>query len=100
MNKIFFEIGDDKTVGTLDLSGPEMVFTGDAEESAKVFMDFVVKQFGDRLKQEREAEREACAKVCEKIMHNLDHASKEWSHADLWDVAEVCAGTIRARGDV
>ena len=44
-------------------------------------------------------EREACAKVCEELQHNLDHASKEWSHADLWDVAEACAETIRARGE-
>ncbi len=83
MNKIFFETGDDKTLGTLDLSGPEMVFTGDAEESAKVFMDFVVKQFGDRLKQEREAEREACAALFD------DHR--------VWD--EEAAAIIRARGE-
>ena len=55
-------------------------------------------QFCAMTEEAVKAEREACAKVCEKIMHNLDHASKEWSHADLWDVAEVCAGTIRARG--
>lgn len=91
MNKIFFETGDDKTVGTLDLSGPEMVFTGDAEESAKVFMDFVVKQFGDRLKQEREAEREACAKVCDHIYDAYDTEDVD---------AHTCSDAIRARGDV
>jgi hypothetical protein len=44
-------------------------------------------------------EREACAQVCEELRNKLDHASKEWSHADLWDVAEACAETIRARGE-
>jgi hypothetical protein len=82
VNKIFFESGDGKTFGALDLSGPEMVFSGDAEESAKVMMEFVVKQFGERLKQERNATREACAQVCE----------------GNYDTAQA-ARAIRARGE-
>jgi hypothetical protein len=45
------------------------------------------------------AERDECAKVCEVLGNNLDHASKEWAHADLWDVAEACAMRIRLRGE-
>ncbi len=39
----------DGVIGTLDFNGPEMVFTGKAEESAKVFFDFVAKCFAQRL---------------------------------------------------
>ena len=56
---------DDKQIGVLDFNGPEMVFTGDADESAKVFFDFIAKSFKARLEQERADEREACAKVVE-----------------------------------
>jgi hypothetical protein len=52
-------------IGTLDFNTDKLVFTGDAEESAKVFIDFIAKSFAKRLEEERQAEREACAKVCE-----------------------------------
>lgn len=42
-------------VGKLDFNGPEMVFTGKAEESAKVFFDWVAKEFSQRLANERAA---------------------------------------------
>lgn len=51
-------------VGKLDFNGPEMIFTGDAEESAKVFMDWLAKAFTGRLK----VEREACAKLVDHIL--------------------------------
>jgi hypothetical protein len=54
-----------KIVGTLDFNGPQLIFTGDADESAKVFIDFVAEKWEDRLKKERAAEREACAKVAD-----------------------------------
>jgi len=44
---------DGKQIGVLDFNGPAMVFTGDAEESAMVFMDHVARVFKGRLKQER-----------------------------------------------
>ena len=50
-------------IGKLDFNGPKMVFTGDAEESAKVFIDWIARSFAARLEEERKAEREACAKV-------------------------------------
>ena len=44
-----------KQVGVLDFNGPEMVFTGDADESAKVFFDFIARSFKARLEEERNA---------------------------------------------
>jgi hypothetical protein len=41
-----------KAVGTLDFNGPEMKFTGDAEESAKVFIDWIATAFKGRLEEE------------------------------------------------
>jgi len=50
-------------VGRLDFNGPELKFTGDAEESAKVFIDWIAHAFKGRLEEEREVgaapEREA-----------------------------------------
>ena len=56
---------DGKQIGVLDFNGPEMVFSGDMDESAKVFFDWIARSFKARLGQEREAEREACAKLAE-----------------------------------
>ena len=39
-------------VGKLDFNGPALVFTGDAEESAKVFIDWVGNTFKGRLIEE------------------------------------------------
>ncbi len=54
-----------KQVGELDFNGPEMVFNGDMNESAKVFFDFIASAFKGRLEQERADEREAVAKWLE-----------------------------------
>jgi hypothetical protein len=48
---------DGKQIGVLDFNGPEMVFSGDMEESAKVFFDWVANAFKGRLEQERADER-------------------------------------------
>jgi len=65
------EGGTGKEVGKLDFNGPALVFTGDAEESAKVFIDWVARCFHGRLEEERKAEREACAKVCDELHPGL-----------------------------
>jgi hypothetical protein len=80
-------------IGKLDFNGPAMVFTGDAEESAKVFIDWVARSFAGRLEEERKAEREACAKVCEAV-----HTG-EYDTPEFWreGVAYTCAAAIRAR---
>jgi hypothetical protein len=73
-------------IGKLDFNGPALVFTGDAEESAKVFIDWIARSFHGRLEEERKAEREACAKVADYYsMHDQD------TPADI-------AAAIRARG--
>jgi hypothetical protein len=64
-NIIFHNNGQE--IGKLDFNGPAMVFTGDAEESAKVFVDWIARSFARRLEEERKAEREVCAKMVEEL---------------------------------
>ena len=88
---------DGKQIGELNFNGPEMVFTGDADESAKVFFDWIAKSFKARLEQERADEREACAKVCDDLPLPPDVAR---SDASIWEVATLdCAEAIRARSN-
>jgi hypothetical protein len=82
---------NDQEIGKLDFNGPALVFTGEAEESAKVFIDWIARSFHGRLEEERKAEREACAKVCEDL--SLSQNSE-------WEVGTLdCADAIRARGE-
>jgi hypothetical protein len=69
------EGGTGKEVGKLDFNGPALVFTGDAEESAKVFIDWIARSFAGRLEDERKAEREACAKVADEHMRECEGKS-------------------------
>jgi hypothetical protein len=88
---------DGKQIGVLDFNGPVMVFTGDADESAKVFFDFIAGWFKGRLEQERADEREACAMVCDDLPLPPDVAR---SDASIWEVATLdCAEAIRARSN-
>lgn len=72
------EGGTGKEVGKLDFNGPSLVFTGDAEESAKVFIDWIAWSFAGRLEDERKAEREACAKW---VDHILKEGGGTWGDA-------------------
>ena len=74
---------DGEVVGRFDFNGPKLIFTGDAEESAKVFVNYLTMIWDKRLQEEREAEREACAKV-------LDEMGYGWASG---------AAAIRARGE-
>jgi hypothetical protein len=87
-NIIFHNNG--KEVGKLDFNGPAMVFTGDAQESAKVFIDWLARSFAGRLEEERKAEREACAKVCYEL---------PWKDMDHIPSNLAFAAAIRARGN-
>ena len=78
---------DGKTIGTLDFNGSQMTFSGDMEDSAKIFFEFIAGSFKNRLEQERIAEREACAKLCDSYQ---DIPATEPRH---------CAEDIRARGE-
>ena len=44
--------GDGTQVGHMDFNGPEMVFKGDAAESAKIFIDWIASAFKGRLDEE------------------------------------------------
>jgi hypothetical protein len=81
---IYFHRGNEQ-VGVLDFNGPEMTFSGDMDESAKLFLELVENAFKARLEQERAEEREACAKVCEE-------------YADDSRTGATCAEVIRAKG--
>jgi hypothetical protein len=77
-----------KEIGKLDFNGPAMVFTGDAEESAKVFIDWVARSFYGRLEEERKAEREEIAQMCDEVDKE---SQSQWP--------KRLATMIRARGN-
>lgn len=83
---------DGECVGRFDFNGPKLVFTGDAEESAKVFVNYLAMIWEKRLQEEREAEREAIGNII------LDYAGRD----DLSDSDESLLKhlfeLIRARG--
>jgi hypothetical protein len=85
-----------KEVGKLDFNGSALVFTGEVEESAKVFFDWIAKSFAGRLEEERKAEREACAKKAETLgVHpalNVFAGGPDW-----YKHGKEIAAAIRAR---
>jgi hypothetical protein len=72
-----------KQIGTFDFNDGKMHFEGDLSESGKVFVDWVLGVFKQRLDDAVLTEREACAKVCD------DHFG--WT-------PRMIGETIRARG--
>ncbi len=58
-HSVYFHSPDGNLVGTLDFNGAAMTFNGDAEESAKMFFDFVANLFEARLKSASETVKEA-----------------------------------------
>jgi hypothetical protein len=72
-------------VGTFDFNEGKMHFEGELSESGKVFVDWVLGAFKQRLDDAILAEREACAKVAQD--------ESDWNG----DVATI-ADLIRARG--
>jgi hypothetical protein len=81
-------------IGKLDFNGHALVFTGDAEESAKVFIDWIARSFYGRLEEERKAEREACAKEFDRRAVYVDG-----SPSSGWYEPDEPARIIRARGN-
>jgi hypothetical protein len=86
-----------KEVGTFDFNEGKMHFEGELSESGKVFVDWVLGAFKQRIDDAVLAEREACAKLCFEMW-------EKWMDADLSERdnlprdAEDCAAAIRARG--
>ena len=91
---ISFQNHAGEKVGTLDFNTDKLVFTGDAEDSANGFIDFIAKSFAKRLEEERLAEREACAKVCELTLVAFGQGAADWNEG-----VNACAEAIRARGN-
>lgn len=92
-----------KQVGVLDFNGPEMTFTGDADESAKVFFDFIAESFKARLDQERADEREKCGVVAEQAAREAIVFAMDAEREACAKLAEErgwyqTAAAIRARG--
>jgi hypothetical protein len=78
-----------KEVGKLDFNGSALVFTGEAEESAKVFIDWIARNFAGRLEEERKAEREALIEITQALLRD-----------DPFDAtASAIQLAIRARGN-
>ena len=67
---------DGQEVGKFDFNGPEMIFEGDAAESAKVFVDFVARSFHGRLEEEREAGRKEARQEMQGRVETLDEMYK------------------------
>lgn len=53
-------------VGKLDFNGDTMKFSGNADESARVFFDWIAESFASRLLQERKREYDRCVKLVER----------------------------------
>lgn len=76
---------DGKQVALLDWNGPDMKFTGDLDEAAKLLFELMAQSFKGRLEKERALEREECAKVCESYIAE--------------GIGREMAAAIRARGN-
>lgn len=85
----------EKELGRLDFNGPKLVFTGEAEESAKVLIEVVAETFVGRLAQEREPLEKrvlelesALREARDSVQHIIDEAKLTSSQY------EVCRGAI------
>lgn len=68
--EISFRVNDEE-IGALDFNGPKMVFTGEAEQSAQIFVDWIAYVFANRLEQERQAERVRMGKSQDNLRYAL-----------------------------
>ena len=67
--------GVGQKVGSFDFNGPELVFEGDAAESAKVFIEWASRAFDGRLQEERANELKTCCELLEGM-----HAATDGNH--------------------
>jgi hypothetical protein len=58
-NAVCFLNNENQNVGVLDFNGPQMTFKGNADESAKKFIEFAALHFQQRLQEERLKAHEA-----------------------------------------
>ena len=92
---IYFHRGDTQ-VGVLDFNGPEMKFSGDMDESAKLFLEFIATSFKTRLEQERAEEREALEAELLKLKKGIAGPSDYIQ--GRWDLIGEFQDVIRERG--
>ena len=71
-HSVTFINSESKQVGKLDFNGDRLEFEGDADESAKVFVDAMGHWFAGRVEQERE-------KAAERAWKALVDAGCDWS---------------------
>jgi hypothetical protein len=64
---------DHKVIGTLDFNGDKMVFIGEAEPSAKIFLDFLASSFKDRLCKEFNDGYEYCVREAKAMEEDEDN---------------------------
>ena len=72
---------NEDVIGKFDFNGPELVFEGDAAESAKVFVDWVANAFKGRLEEERAKELGACCDLLEGMHAATDGKHNYYLHA-------------------
>jgi hypothetical protein len=90
-----------KEVGSFDFNEGKMHFEGELSESGKVFVDWVLGAFKQRLDDAILAEREACAKVCEGLLERPSGYQGTWEGYGNFKTqmtGQECATAIRARG--
>jgi hypothetical protein len=68
-------------VGSFDFNGPELVFEGNAAESAKVFIDWASRAFDGRLREERAKELKECCDLLEGMHEATDGNHNYYLHA-------------------
>jgi hypothetical protein len=101
-HNVTFHNQDGKQVGELNFNGPEMVFTGDADESAKIFFDLIAGWFKERLDQERADERKAIYDLVMEAPFNEFDRQEEDFDGEAANAMKAMAfsltAAIRARG--
>ena len=95
MTKLSYNItfsNESGIMGTLDFNGPEMVFTGNAEESAKVFFDWIAKSFAGRLEEERQKANAAIkTPATDDLLARLEKAAATQTHISYSQYGEIAA---------
>ena len=71
-----FYNADQKNVGTFDFNEGKMHFEGDVTESGRVFVDWIVNCFKQRLDDAVKEERRACKEIADRWVKAYPHPSQ------------------------
>jgi len=83
-------------IGKLSFDDDKLIFTGNADESAKILFDFVVAQFNSHIQKLIVDEREACAKIADDLERKQYEAIGDPRHPEF---KSLIGNAIRARGE-